>query len=43
MEALGLPSGNVNLALNLGSRAGFTLQPRRCIQGDVIPSEAILR
>jgi hypothetical protein len=42
MEALGLPLGNVNLALNLGSRAGFTLQPRCRIQGDVIPSEAIL-
>jgi hypothetical protein len=42
MEALGLPSRNVNLALNLRSRAGFTLQPRRCIRGDVIQSEAIL-
>src|ERR1700730_2130334 len=27
MEALGLPSRNVNLALNYRSRAGFTLQP----------------
>ena len=27
MEALGLPSRNVNLALNYGSRAEFTLQP----------------
>jgi hypothetical protein len=42
MEALGLPSRNVNLALNSRSRAGFTLQPRRCIRGDVIQSEAIL-
>ena len=42
MEALGLPSRNVNLALNYRSRAGFTLQPRCCIGGDVIPSEAIL-
>src|SRR5438309_2904771 len=42
MEALGLPLGNVNLALNPRSRAGFTLQPPHCIRGDVIPSEAIL-
>ena len=42
MEALGLPSRNVNLALNSTSRAGFTLQPRRCVGGEVIPSEAIL-
>ena len=42
MEAGGLPYGDVNLALNLESRAGFTLQPRCCIRGDVSPSEAIL-
>src|SRR6476660_2838124 len=30
------------LALDLRNRAGFTLQPRRCIRGDVIPSEATL-
>jgi hypothetical protein len=42
MEALGLPSRNVNLALNSSSRAGFTLQPPRWPSGKVTQSEAIL-
>jgi hypothetical protein len=38
----GLRSWNVNLALNILNRAGFTLRPKRCGRGKVIPSEAIL-
>jgi hypothetical protein len=42
MEALGLPSRNMNLALSEKSRAGFTLQPPRLPLGKVVQSEAIL-
>ena len=34
MEALGLPSRNVNLALNSRNRAGFTLQPHVEFRGE---------
>jgi hypothetical protein len=42
MEALGLPSRNVNLAQNSIGRAGFTLRPPSRSLGKVIRSEAIL-
>jgi hypothetical protein len=36
-----LRSWNVNLALKSMNRAGFTLQPMRCLVGNVVQSEAI--